>query len=186
MKFRFNSLKAKAIVSIGAGVLMTLSVPVLASKSDKNAAQVPMTPKAVMRAAGVQIIHLGETYRLVIPSHQLFNVDSANLRVGATNLLKNVNRFINKFHIISIEVAAYSDNQNSGVRKDALISRQAEVVQSFLSDRGLTARLIYSVGKGDQSPVASNKTAAGREKNRRVEISFQYIPPTTIYESVAK
>src|SRR3990167_6297803 len=46
---------------------------------------------------GVQAIHIGQTYRLVIPSNRLFNPDSANLRPSATQLLARISTFINTY-----------------------------------------------------------------------------------------
>ena len=88
---------------------------------------------------------------------------------------------LNAHHIVSVKVAAYSDNIHPGARKAALTEQQAATVQEYLSDRGLKARLIYADGQSDKNPVASNKTAAGRHTNRRVEISFRYIPKRTLY-----
>ena len=49
------------------------------------------------------------------------------------------------------------------------ISR-AEAVKNFLTGKGVEKNRVYTEGKGEKSPVADNKTAEGRAKNRRVEI----------------
>ena len=181
-------LRLKAIFSLMAGFLATTALPAFG-----HAVQLPAPAAASCNAVfgspinelqedGVQVIHLGETYRLVIASSQLFNPDSANLTYCSPGILSNVARLLNAHHVISVKVAAYSDNLNPGVRKDALTAQQAATVQHYLSDHGLSARLIYADGQGDKNSVASNHTVIGRHANRRVEISFRYIPKRTIYE----
>ena len=55
-------------------------------------------------------------------------------------------------------------------RHQQLSIRRAESVQAYLQAKGIDANRIYTEGKGESQPVDSNKSAAGRAKNRRVEI----------------
>jgi len=135
-----------------------------------------------LRAAGVQVIQLGETYRLVIASDSFFHPRSANPLSGYRDVLASVVRLLNSYHVITVRVVGYSDCYSRGLPKDALTERQAAVIQEFLSDHGVNARLVYSEGQGARQPVAVNSTSKGRHFNRRVEISFRFIPAPTIYE----
>ena len=47
---------------------------------------------------------------------------------------------------------------------------RAEAVKAFLTSKGIEKNRVYTEGKGEKQPVADNKTAEGRAKNRRVEI----------------
>ena len=51
-----------------------------------------------------------------------------------------------------------------------LSMRRAESVKAYLTSKGLEANRVYTEGKGEKQPVASNKTGDGRAKNRRTEI----------------
>ena len=48
--------------------------------------------------------------------------------------------------------------------------RRAESIKTYLVSKGIEANRVYTEGKGEKQPVADNKTAEGRAKNRRVEI----------------
>jgi OOP family OmpA-OmpF porin len=48
--------------------------------------------------------------------------------------------------------------------------RRAEAVKAYLVSKGIEKNRVYTEGKGEKQPVADNKTAEGRAKNRRVEI----------------
>ena len=48
--------------------------------------------------------------------------------------------------------------------------RRSEAVKAYLGVQGHRKNRVYTEGKGEKQPVADNKTAEGRAKNRRVEI----------------
>jgi OOP family OmpA-OmpF porin len=48
--------------------------------------------------------------------------------------------------------------------------RRSEAVKAYLVSKGVEANRVYTEGKGEKQPVDDNKNAAGRAKNRRVEI----------------
>ncbi|MCA3178736.1 MAG: OmpA family protein, partial [Burkholderiales bacterium] len=53
---------------------------------------------------------------------------------------------------------------------EKLSLRRAEAVKAYMVSKGIEANRIYTEGKGEKQPVADNRTAEGRAKNRRVEI----------------
>ena len=75
----------------------------------------------------------------------------------------------NDFHDFEVDVQDLRrtmDFHNLG-RKDV---RRAEAVKAYLVSKGIEKNRVYTEGKGEKQPVADNKTAEGRAKNRRVEI----------------
>jgi OOP family OmpA-OmpF porin len=64
----------------------------------------------------------------------------------------------------------HADSIGSDEYNQRLSVRRAESVKAYLTSKGLEPNRVYTEGKGEKQPVASNKTADGRAKNRRTEI----------------
>lgn len=139
----------------------------------------------VLNAQGAQVFVQGESVKMVIPSEDLFDIDSANLANDAQDLLNHVASYIKTYTIENLNVAAYSDSQAwAGMphnAKLALTQRQSQVVGSYLWSRGIDMRFLNTNGFNGKSPVAWNGTPAGRNFNRRVEITFHFYPKLTSY-----
>jgi outer membrane protein OmpA-like peptidoglycan-associated protein len=69
-------------------------------------------------------------------------------------------------------IEGYTDNVGSDEQNIALSQRRAEAVRDFLIQNGIRMDRVEARGYGEESPVASNDTEAGRQQNRRVEIVF--------------
>jgi OOP family OmpA-OmpF porin len=64
----------------------------------------------------------------------------------------------------------HTDSVGSDAYNDRLSLARAQAVKAYLVSVGIAADRIKVEGKGERDPIADNKTAAGRAKNRRVEI----------------
>lgn len=155
----------------------------------------PLPPRdcmAELKKAGVQFIRVGETVIIVISSDNLFNHDSANFSDKGNQILDSLTCALRSYETATMKVAGYTDNCGSSVRNKALSERQAQNVAAYLSaqkldccmirvgdltTRKIDARIIYAVGYGQNYPVATNDTEAGRAKNRRIEIRFRHLLP---------
>lgn len=69
----------------------------------------------------------------------------------------------------SLKLGGHTDDVGSNAANISLSKNRAESVKTYLVSRGVNFGRIEAVGYGESQPVASNKTAAGRQKNRRVE-----------------
>jgi OOP family OmpA-OmpF porin len=82
---------------------------------------------------------------------------------------------------IALEVViavGHTDSVGSDKYNDRLSQRRADSVKAYLVSKGIEPNRIYTEGKGEKQPVASNKTPEGRAKNRRVEIEVVGTRPT--------
>jgi len=72
----------------------------------------------------------------------------------------------------SLKLGGHTDNVGSAERNMALSKDRAEAVKQYLVSQGANPSRIEAVGYGASQPIATNKTAAGRQKNRRVEFTL--------------
>ena len=72
-----------------------------------------------------------------------------------------------------IEIAGYTDAAGSTAYNLLLSQKRATVVFNYLVGKGVDSTLLSTVGRGERQPVAKNRTAEGRAKNRRVELRWK-------------
>ncbi|MGJ7491780.1 outer membrane protein OmpA [Variovorax sp. ZT4R33] len=80
---------------------------------------------------------------------------------------------VSKIRDVNLEViiaVGHTDSVGSDAYNQRLSVRRAEAVKAYLVTKGIERNRVYTEGKGEKQPVADNKTAEGRAKNRRVEI----------------
>ena len=80
---------------------------------------------------------------------------------------------VGKVKGVNLEViiaVGHTDSIGTVEYNQKLSVRRAEAVKAYLVSKGIEKNRVYTEGKGEKQPVADNKTAEGRAKNRRVEI----------------
>ena len=88
---------------------------------------------------------------------------------GTTKL----DELVGKVKDVNLEViiaVGHTDSVGSDDYNQKLSIKRSEAVKAYLVSKGIDKQRVYTEGKGEKQPVADNKTAAGRTKNRRVEI----------------
>lgn len=99
----------------------------------------------------------------------LFDVDKYDVRPEDKEVLKNLATVLKEMNVKNFEIDGYTDSDGSDEHNQVLSEKRANSVKNFLVSQGVTAE-IRTKGYGESKPVASNDTAEGRQKNRRVEI----------------
>jgi outer membrane protein OmpA-like peptidoglycan-associated protein len=102
-----------------------------------------------------------------------FDHDKATLRKDAYPTLDQMAATLKEWGDVKIEVAGYTDSRGSAKYNQKLSERRAQAVRKYLIERGIAADRLTAKGYGETHPVASNQTADGRFKNRRVELVEQ-------------
>jgi outer membrane protein OmpA-like peptidoglycan-associated protein len=100
----------------------------------------------------------------------LFDSGRAELKAGAFRTVDRLATFMRDHPERSLEVEGYTDSVGSDALNMTLSQRRADAVRAALLERGVEGSRITTSGLGKASPVASNDTAEGRQRNRRVEI----------------
>jgi OmpA-OmpF porin, OOP family len=72
----------------------------------------------------------------------------------------------------SLKLGGHTDNVGNATKNMSLSKDRAESVKQYLVEQGANPSKIEAVGYGANQPITSNKTAAGRQKNRRVEFTI--------------
>ncbi len=100
----------------------------------------------------------------------LFETGKATLLPGATRAIDKLVSFLSDNPERKVLIEGHTDNVGSATYNIDLSLRRAEAVAIALEEKGIDKERIVTRGYGEQYPVASNKDAAGRQQNRRVEI----------------
>lgn len=101
-----------------------------------------------------------------------FKGGEAGLPKQAAGSLAPVVRFLKANPTVRVRAVGYTDNGLDRKARTSLATLRTVAVLQYLNDKGVRAGAISIASRGAAKPVASNKTAAGRKQNRRVEIEL--------------
>ena len=100
----------------------------------------------------------------------LFDTGKASLKPGAAQVIDRLTNFLEKHTDRNVVIEGHTDSVGGEEYNIQLSQRRADSVRKALLDKGIGADRIATKGYGKRFPVASNKNAAGRQFNRRVEV----------------
>ena len=108
--------------------------------------------------------------KVTFAADAFFDFDKATLKPEGKAKLDDLAGKIKGITLEVIIAVGHTDSVGSEAYNQKLSLRRAEAVKAYLVSKGIEANRVYTEGKGTKQPVADNKTAEGRAKNRRVEI----------------
>ena len=106
----------------------------------------------------------------VAAQHILFATGSAKILPASFKSLDNVVTILKENPSYMLDIDGYTDNTGKPEKNVALSDERAKAVLTYIKSKGIQETRLTSKGYGPEKPIADNKTAAGRAKNRRVEI----------------
>ena len=157
--------RQKALIGAGLGALAGGAVGYY---QDRQQAEL----RAELEGTGVSVTRIGDNITLNMPGNVTFATDSADLSPQFFNVLGSVSKVLNKYEQTIIEVAGHTDSTGTDQYNQQLSQRRASSVAQYLRSQGIMDQRIMTLGLGEQYPVADNGNAAGRQQNRRVELTL--------------
>jgi outer membrane protein OmpA-like peptidoglycan-associated protein len=116
----------------------------------------------------------GEEISIILSSDVLFDTNSSELSSEAQEILEQVAQEIDDANASTISIDGYADNTGNDSINIPLSKERADSVESALGDLITRAGVSFDAeGHGSADPIASNDTEEGRERNRRVTVTFE-------------
>lgn len=100
----------------------------------------------------------------------LFDTNKSELRSGARYTIDKLAAFLAEYPTRNVLIEGFTDSTGTVEYNQRLSERRAEAVRNALAAQGVDSRRLMTRGYGVEYPVAGNETAAGRQRNRRVEV----------------
>jgi OOP family OmpA-OmpF porin len=120
----------------------------------------------------VSNINLNSNYAASETQTVTFALNSSALSIQAMNTLDQIAGNVSGQHTgYMLELQGYTDSTGSAQRNLGLSQRRAESVERYLVSKNVPLFRTSILGLGETNPVADNKTTAGRDQNRRVDIT---------------
>ena len=157
--------KKRALVGAGLGALAGAAA---GSYMDRQEARL----RVELERSGVSVTRVGDNITLNMPGNITFATNSADLNAGFFEVLDSVSMVVNEFEQTVVEIAGHTDSTGSDSYNQQLSERRSQAVAVYLNTRDVFGERIIEVGMGEAWPVASNDNAAGRQLNRRVELTL--------------
>lgn len=120
--------------------------------------QVLQQKEAALKAGGVQIVSVGQVYKIIFPADILFYANSPRIQWTAYPLLNDIAPYIRTFNKIEVAVAGFTESTGNPARDRALSINRARNVANYLWEQAIGANIIYVQGyvipcKPDRSKI---------------------------------
>jgi len=137
-------------------------------------AAAPMAPPAVVPAAPAPapavVPAAPISSKVTFAADAFFDFDKSVLKPEGKAKLDELVTKTKDMNLEVIIAVGHTDSVGTDAYNQKLSVRRSEAVKAYLVSKGIEKNRVYTEGKGEKQPVADNKTAEGRAKNRRVEI----------------
>jgi len=102
----------------------------------------------------------------------LFDTGKSSIKAESTAVMVDIITILSEYPNARFTVEGHTDSQGSASSNQALSDSRANSVRDFLVERGVSPTTLSAIGYGEERPISTNDTRAGRAQNRRVEINL--------------
>ncbi len=140
------------------------------AKLDANAARAEAAAtRAKLQDLQMKQTSLGAT---LVLQDVVFETGKADLKPGAADRLRPLATYLSANPDVKVRIDGHTDAQGSNSYNQDLSERRAQAIRTALGSMGVDPGRVQAVGHGETTPLADNRTATGRQQNRRVEITL--------------
>jgi outer membrane protein OmpA-like peptidoglycan-associated protein len=157
--------RQRALVGAGIG---GLSGAAIGNYMDQQEAEL----RRKLEGTGVSVTRHGDNITLNMPGNVTFATDSSSLNPQFFDVLNSVALVLKEYQKTLIEVAGHTDSRGDAAYNQRLSVQRASTVAQYLISQGIDPQRVVTQGYGENYPIASNDTEAGRAQNRRVELTL--------------
>ena len=133
-------------------------------------APAPVAPSTAAPTPAAPVAPAATVQKVTYAADAFFDFDKSVLKPEGKAKLDDLAGKVQGINLEVIIAVGHTDSVGTDAYNQKLSVRRAEAVKAYLVSKGIDKSRVYTEGKGEKQPVADNKTAAGRAKNRRVEI----------------
>jgi len=139
---------------------------IIGRQMDKQANEI------AQKIPGATVERVGEGIQVTFESGLLYDFDSDRVRAEAGTNLRNLAASLDQYPNTDLVIVGHTDADGPSGYNEDLSDRRARAASDYLAARGVERRRLRTAGRGENEPVASNDSEAGRERNRRVEVAI--------------
>ncbi len=121
---------------------------------------------------GITVANAGDRLIVTVPNDITFDTDSSTVRPALRADLVRVGQNLVNYPNSTVQVIGHTDSDGEASYNQALSERRARSVADILQANGVNSARISTIGLGENRPAASNLTAEGKARNRRVDIEI--------------
>ncbi len=125
-----------------------------------------------LKDSGVSVTRDGDAITLNMPGNITFRTGSSDLNPAFFEVLDSVALVLKEYEKTVIEIAGHTDSSGRESYNQSLSEHRALGVGQYLKSKGIAELRLLTAGFGETRPVANNATVAGRQQNRRVELTL--------------
>ncbi|TWO72045.1 OmpA family protein [Caenimonas sedimenti] len=159
-----------ATAAVGCDGALVTAAPAPAPAAAPRPAAPPAAAPAARPPAPAPAAAGPSTTKVTYAADAFFDFDKSVLKAEGRAKLDDLVGKIKDINLEVIIAVGHTDAVGTDAYNQRLSVRRAESVKAYLVTKGIEKNRVYTEGKGEKQPVADNKTAEGRAKNRRVEI----------------